>query len=314
MNVILLNKTGSQAKNISLSTTTLWSLFIFVSLSFSSLVFSIYQLNQPQTLQQLSETLTPDLEGEDQLLALLQLQGQEITQTGLKAKSQVEALSLRVAKMQAQMIRMEQLGQKLVKVAKLSKKEFDFSTTPAMGGPNVANLPDVEGRIASVLAELENKESQLAVIETLIEQRIQKNLQNPRGKPAEKGWISSYFGRRKDPFSGKRAMHNGIDVAGKEGAKIIATAEGIVTWAEERSGYGNLIEIEHGNGLITRYGHCQSIAVKVGQQIKQGDSLGTIGSTGRSTGPHIHYEVIKNGVKINPMKYVRLSRLASNLN
>jgi len=103
-------------------------------------------------------------------------------------------------------------------------------------------------------------------------------------------------------------------VAGKEGAKIIATAEGIVTWAEERSGYGNLIEIEHGNGLITRYGHCQSITVKVGQQIKQGDSLGTIGSTGRSTGPHIHYEVIKNGVKIDPMKYVRRSRLASNLN
>jgi len=212
------------------------------------------------------------------------------------------------------MMRMEQLGKKLVKVARLNKKEFDFSVAPAIGGPEAINLPEVEGRIAAVMTELESKENQLAVIETLIEQRIIKNLQSPQGRPTQKGWISSYFGRRKDPFTGKQAMHRGIDVAGKEGAKIIATANGVVTWAEERSGYGNLIEIEHGNGLITRYGHCQSIDVEVGQQIQQGESLGTIGSTGRSTGPHIHYEVIKNGIKINPMKYVQRSRLALNLN
>jgi len=313
MNLIIVNKSGTGARNISLPNYLLVSLIILSIVLIFSLAYTIYQLKQPNAIQQLSEQLTPELSGDDQLMALIQIQRQELEQTKLAAKSQVEALSLRIAKMQAKMIRLDQLGKKLVKVAKLNKKEFNFNSAPAMGGPEVIKIPELEGRIASVLNELENKESQLAVIETLIEQRIITNLQKPKGKPTQKGWISSYFGQRKDPFSGRKAMHRGIDVAGKEGEKIVATANGVVTWAEERSGYGKLIEVDHGNGLITRYGHCESIGVTVGQQVMQGESLGTIGSTGRSTGPHIHYEVIKNGVKVNPLKYVRQSRVALNL-
>jgi len=313
MNLIIVNKSGTRAKNVALSPFLLGFLVLLITIAFVSLAYTITHFNKNKNNLNISQPLPSNLSGDDQLLALLELQRQELQQTKLLATSQVEALSLRVAKMQAQMMRLDQLGSKLVKVAKLNKKEFDFSKAPAIGGPETINLPEIEARIAAVLKELENKENQLSVIETLIEQRMTANLQKPTGKPAEKGWISSYFGKRKDPFTGRSAVHRGIDVAGKEGAKIIATAHGVVTWAEERSGYGKLIEIDHGNGLITRYGHCESIDVQVGQQIEQGDALGSIGSTGRSTGPHIHYEVIKNGVKINPLKYVRQKRVALNL-
>lgn len=313
MNLLIVNKSGIGAKNIHIPSFVIALSIVLFLVLISSLAYTIHHLNQPNGIQQLSQHLAPQLEGDDQLYALVQLQKQELEQTQLEAQSQVEALSLRLAKMQAQVMRLEQLGQKLVKVAKLNKKEFDFNDNPAIGGPNMIQLPELEKRIASVLAELDSKESQLTVIETLIEQRIMSNLQKPKGKPTQKGWISSYFGQRKDPFTGRQSMHRGIDVAGKEGEKIVATANGVVTWAEERSGYGKLIEVDHGNGLLTRYGHCESIDVEVGQQVMQGESLGTIGSTGRSTGPHIHYEVIKNGVKVNPLKYVRQSRVALNL-
>ena len=124
------------------------------------------------------------------------------------------------------------------------------------------------------------------------------------GRPIQKGWLSSYYGIRKDPFNGMPAMHKGVDFAGEEGAAVLATGSGVVTWSDSRFGYGNLIEIDHGDGVVTRYGHNKELLVKVGEIVNKGQQISLMGSTGRSTGPHVHYEVLKNGKQIDPLPYI----------
>jgi len=124
------------------------------------------------------------------------------------------------------------------------------------------------------------------------------------GRPISRGWMSSRFGRRVDPITGAMAWHAGVDFAGKEGADVIAVASGVVVFAGVRSGYGKMIELNHGGGYKTRYGHHQDLLVEAGDVVKRGQVIGSIGSTGRSTGPHVHFEVLKNGKKVDPKRYV----------
>ncbi len=222
---------------------------------------------------------------------------------------ELDALAARLGTMQANVIRLNALGQRLVRVAKLDKKEFDFKNAPAYGGPSekesVAGL-DFVNVVASLDQQLTSREAQLNILEEVIMNRQLRRESKPRGRPITKGWTSSYFGKRADPFTGKLAMHKGMDFAGKEGSKIVAVASGVVTWSGDRYGYGGLIEINHGNGYTTRYGHNAELLVKVGDSIEKGQTISLMGSTGRSTGPHVHFEVLKNDRQIDPSKFVAL--------
>jgi murein DD-endopeptidase MepM/ murein hydrolase activator NlpD len=232
-----------------------------------------------------------------------------IKQARLSAESELDALAARLGKMQANVIRLNALGQRLVRVSKLDSKEFNFKNAPSYGGPveseSVASV-DFDSVISSLDKALSSREEQLAVLEEVIMNRQLRNQTKPRGRPIKKGWTSSYFGKRPDPFTGKIAMHKGMDFAGKEGSEIVAVASGVVTWSGERYGYGNLIEINHGNGYATRYGHNAKLLVKVGDSVEKGQVISLMGSTGRSTGPHVHFEVLKNDRQINPAKFVAL--------
>lgn len=232
-----------------------------------------------------------------------------INEARLSAESELDTLAARLGKMQANVIRLNALGQRLVKVAKLDSKEFNFKNAPSYGGPAeteaVASL-DFNNVISSLDKQLSSREEQLAVLEEVIMNRQLRSDSKPRGKPITKGWTSSYYGKRADPFTGKIAMHKGMDFAGKEGSGIIAVANGVVTWAGDRYGYGNLIEINHGNGYTTRYGHNAKLLVEVGDSVEKGQVISLMGSTGRSTGPHVHFEVLKNDRQINPAKFVAL--------
>ena len=225
------------------------------------------------------------------------------------AEYELDALAARLGKMQANVTRLNALGRRLVKVAKLDSKEFNFKSAPSYGGPSekdsVARI-DFVNVIATLDEQLSSREEQLDLLEDVIMNRQLKNESKPRGRPILKGWTSSYFGKRTDPFTGKLAMHKGMDFAGKEDSEIIAVANGVVTWAGDRYGYGNLVEINHGNGYTTRYGHNAKLLVKVGDTVKKGQTISRMGSTGRSTGPHVHYEVLKNDKQINPTKFVAL--------
>lgn len=232
-----------------------------------------------------------------------------INEARQSAESELDALAARLGKMQANVIRVNALGQRLVKVAKLDSKEFNFKSTPSYGGPaeadTVASI-DFDSVIANLDKQLSSREEQLEVLEEVIMNRQLRDESKPRGRPITKGWTSSYYGKRTDPFSGKLAMHKGMDFAGKEGSEIIAVASGVVTWAGERYGYGELIEISHGNGYSTRYGHNAELLVEVGDSVEKGQAISHMGSTGRSTGPHVHFEVLKNDRQVNPAKFVAL--------
>ena len=232
-----------------------------------------------------------------------------INEARQSATSELDALAARLGKMQADVIRLNALGQRLVRVAKLDAKEFDFKNAPAYGGPSesesVASI-DFDNVVANLDKQLSSREEQLDVLEEVIMNRQHRNESKPRGRPITKGWTSSYYGKRADPFTGKLAMHKGMDFAGKEGSEIVSVASGVVTWAGDRYGYGHLIEINHGNGYSTRYGHNAKLAVSVGDSVEKGQLISYMGSTGRSTGPHVHFEVLKNDRQVNPAKFVAL--------
>jgi murein DD-endopeptidase MepM/ murein hydrolase activator NlpD len=232
-----------------------------------------------------------------------------INEARRSAESELDTLAARLGNMQANVIRLNALGQRLVKVAKLDSKEFNFKNTPSYGGPNEAEAVasiDFDNVIADLDKQLNSREEQLAVLEEVIMNRQLRSESKPRGRPIKKGWTSSYYGKRADPFTGKLAMHKGMDFAGKEGSEIVAVANGVVTWAGDRYGYGNLVEVNHGNGYTTRYGHNAKLLVEVGDSVEKGQAISHMGSTGRSTGPHVHFEVLKNDRQVNPAKFVAL--------
>ena len=226
-------------------------------------------------------------------------------------RQQVTAVAMKLAELQSQVLRLNALGDRLAEEASIPDSEFNFQQSPPSGGPMIhskdeqpISLANLLINIATLEETLEHEEKQLKMLESIALGHHIENTSYLSGRPITKGWLSSYFGIRKDPFSGKPAMHKGVDFAGSEDADIIATASGVVSWAGERYGYGQLIEINHGDSMKTRYGHNKTIKVSVGDVVTKGQVIAKMGSTGRSTGPHVHYEILRNNRQIDPKKYV----------
>jgi murein DD-endopeptidase MepM/ murein hydrolase activator NlpD len=258
-----------------------------------------------------------DLAGTTELLALraeLDAQRAEIVEAQQKAEDTFDALAIRLGQMNAHVIRLNALGRRLTEMARLEDGEFDFDSPPAIGGPeeteSLANM-DRAGMVAeldTLAVSLADRERQLEVLESVLLTRNLGEQIFPEGRPVKAGWISSYFGKRTDPFTGKTARHKGVDFAGKAGADIVAVASGVVTYSGNRFGYGLMVEIDHGNGYVTRYAHNAENAVQVGDEVRKGDVIGYIGSTGRATGPNLHFEVIKDNKVLNPLNFIKSSK------
>jgi murein DD-endopeptidase MepM/ murein hydrolase activator NlpD len=245
---------------------------------------------------------------------VLKDQDQQIKVASREAQENLQASTLKLAKLQARIVRLDALGERLTRVADLEEGEFDFSQPPAVGGPavetGVGTTPkNYLQQLGQLADDIESRERQLSVLETLI---VDRNMQDDvfiAGRPVTKGWMSSRFGERNDPITGRNAWHNGVDFAGKEGADVVTVAAGVVVYSAVRSGYGKMIEINHGSGFSTRYGHHKELVVKVGDIVKKGQVIALMGSSGRSTGPHVHFEVFKNGRVVDPSSYIhRASR------
>ncbi len=224
----------------------------------------------------------------------------------------LDALAIRIAQMNARIIRLDAVGRRLTDMAEIDADEFDFDSEPALGGPEVrmagsAAIPDVVEAMHSLDDQLNTREAQLDVLEAVLANQQLKDRVYPQGRPVKSGWLSSYFGKRTDPFTGKPANHTGIDFAGKMGAEIIAVADGVVTWSGDRYGYGIMVEINHGNGYATRYAHNSENLVQVGDEVKKGQTVALMGETGRATGPNLHFEVLKSGRRVNPVNFIRES-------
>ena len=227
--------------------------------------------------------------------------------------AQLEALTIRMASLQARLIRLDALGERLTNAAGLDDGEFDFTQAPSVGGPEVIlnengtefQMPDFLQELDDLAEQIESRQQQLELLDSILIERESQSEFSVSGRPVSRGYISSGFGRRIDPFTGNLAWHQGVDFStGKSGEDVFAVAAGVVTFAGEKPGFGKMVQLDHGNGFETLYAHDQKVLVKVGDVVKKGQIIALSGSTGRSSGPHVHFEVHKNGRVVDPASYI----------
>jgi murein DD-endopeptidase MepM/ murein hydrolase activator NlpD len=308
MDITLFCRNGSKSHCLHLNSTVI--IAVVVGLPLLSGLASYHLKPAPIVIEQ-SKQLSDNLSLKKEIAQ----QKQQLNSAVGAANKTLDSLALKLGQVQAKMTRVEALGTSLVEEEKLDNGEFDFNTTPPIGGlSNATNknnsVVDFVAELDALSSRLDDRYEQLNILEDMMLNAEMHSFSVPSGRPILKGWLSSHYGKRKDPFSGKDAIHHGLDFAGKEGSSVVATASGIVIWSGKRYGYGNLVEIDHGNHYVTRYAHNKENLVKLGDYVEKGKVLALMGSTGRSTGPHVHYEVLKRNRHLNPKKYVK--HIASN--
>ncbi|NLA67070.1 MAG: peptidoglycan DD-metalloendopeptidase family protein [Gammaproteobacteria bacterium] len=241
------------------------------------------------------------------LRAELASQDAQLEDTRREAQREVNALAARLGELQAQANRLNALGDRLTRVAQLGDGEFDFNSPVGLGGHGpVEDMAASELRegIAGLDLEFGAAGGQLSVLEMLLFNRELDRNAVPSRSPVAASYITSGFGRRADPFGRGAAWHKGIDFSANTGDTVMAVADGVVSYSGRRSGYGNVVEIDHGNGYVTRYAHNSANVVQVGDLVRAGQKIARAGSTGRSTGAHVHFEVWDDGRVVNPRKFL----------
>ena len=307
MNIIVLTKSQTQARQIDLMSPKFLVLGLTLLIAaFSLLFFTGYRLG----------TSGIDPQEHVRLLSLQESLNQQSLSIDKKSENQnnnvqekVNAVAIRLGQLQARIIRLDAMGGRLTEMAGLKQSEFNFDEVPPQGGPEQApekvDLDELGSELSIFERHLGNREHQLEILDTIIGVQDITRQSEPLGKPVPAGWISSYYGTRIDPFTGKKASHTGIDFAGYDGADVITVAAGVVTWAGTRSGYGEMIEVNHGNGYSTRYAHNKVNLVAVGDQVEKYAVIALMGQSGRATGPNLHFEVLKNGQSVNPVPFIK---------
>jgi murein DD-endopeptidase MepM/ murein hydrolase activator NlpD len=224
-----------------------------------------------------------------------------------QAQREVNALAARLGELQAEANRLNALGERLTRTGQLADGEFDFDQPVGVGGVGkVHDMParDLRMGMDQLQSSFKASGEQLSVLESLLFNRKLDQEAMPSRMPITHSYITSGFGGRADPFGGGAAFHKGIDFHATTGDPVLAVADGVVSYAGVRSGYGNVIEVDHGNGYVTRYAHNSRLLVQVGDLVRSGQQVAKAGSTGRSTGAHVHFEVWVNGVVVNPRKFL----------
>jgi len=302
MNIIWFSRTAGQARQLNLAHPVTLGLVGALVLGILGTAFALGM----QLGQRSGKALVRLDSG--QWVAAMGEEKQQIAELKTQLQERVDAMAMRLGEVNAHVIRLDALGKRLTEMANIDHRELDFDSAPSTGGPESegvsAQIPDLTQMMESLERRVDLRDAQLAALENVILARKLKEEIHPEGRPVQAGFISSYFGDRQDPFTGHQAFHKGMDFAGSAGSEVMAVAAGVVTWAGERSGYGSLIEISHGNGYVTRYGHNQRTLVAVGQTVTRGQRVALMGSTGRSTGPHVHFEVLRNGRQVDPASFI----------
>ncbi|WP_295456071.1 M23 family metallopeptidase [uncultured Thiodictyon sp.] len=217
-------------------------------------------------------------------------------------------LTARLGDMQAELTRINALGERVAGMAGLDQHEFDFGNPPPQGGPEDGPAQDytireIASELGSMVSLLKDRKRKLEILEEAIPGKDLTAKSVPAGWPIRSGYITSNYGMRVHPIRHRAIFHQGVDFAAPSGSPVVAVADGVVTFNGHRHGYGNLIEIRHANGYSTRYGHNSFNSVQEGQQVRKGQVIGAVGSTGSATGPHVHFEVLKDGEHENPMQF-----------
>lgn len=293
MQIIIISSDNTRQKHWHFSRASLWMLSALLLLSTLLAANYLSKAAEPIAIQHQAAQQLNDAQADYQ---------QNIAEMQIFYAKQLGGL-------QAEAIRLKVLSKKLADIAGIDTSDLMFDSIPAQGGIEEQETPlsDAEFRagISQLSDEFSGQTQTLSALQQYLINRSNITDAIPSGRPIKKGWMSSNYGYRIDPFTGKKAFHSGIDFAGKEGSPVVAVADGIVTWVGKRDGYGGLVEVDHGNGYVTRYAHNEEIEVHQGERVRKGQVLSLMGSTGRSTGPHVHFEVLRDGRKVNPYSFVK---------
>lgn len=304
MHIILVSDRLATARTITITARHL----VLAVFGFALTVLAVSSLFSYVTMRHAAEVRLPFLQS---LLVSVRDQETRVTQDFMREN--LNAMAVRLGQLQARLMHLDTLGERLGQLSGIKTPEAQPIDKSGQGGPLIspsrALTPhDLQLQIDQFSRQLESKGDYLGLIESeMIDERVRKN-QLPTALPVEAHWNASGFGWRIDPITGAQAMHEGIDFIADSGTPIVAAAAGIVIAAERHPAYGNLVEIDHGNDLVTRYAHASRILVKEGALVKRGQKIAEVGSTGRSTGPHLHFEVRFKGAPQNPGRFLQNAR------
>jgi murein DD-endopeptidase MepM/ murein hydrolase activator NlpD len=297
MQIMIFNERWSVPKNFDVSGRMLAGLGALVFLLSALLALGLYGV----TLKYAADIPVPFLREAFMNAAVTEQKRQDQF-----VRENINLMALQLGEVKAQMLRLESLGERVSGLAGL-KNEFNFKTSPGSGGLEVnaqdLSLPQLLNLLEGTNKQLSQRSDAFSVLESALLEKTLKARQIPTSQPVE-GVTGSGYGARVDPFTGRAAFHQGIDFNAPSGTDIHAAAGGVVVVSEWHPGFGNMVEIEHGNELVTRYAHASKVLVKAGDLVKRGQKIAEVGSTGRSTGPHLHFEVLVNGIAQNPMRFL----------
>lgn len=303
MNIILVSNRFAKARSITL---TRVHLLVIVILAFALFVGAV------MTAQYNIVRLQPGSVSNELRAWLASAQEEELQKQQAYVHESMDTMAKRLGQMQAQLLRLDNLGVRLAKMTGMKPQEFSFDDLPAQGGPYIpapqqadVSLGNMDQQLLNLAALLSDRGDKLVALETLLRQDNLSKRLLPSIAPVTDGWYSSNFGWRIDPFTGKNAMHEGVDFMAVAGTPIYASAGGVVVYADYHPQYGNMVEIDHGNDIVTRYAHASKLVTKVGAVVRRGQKIAEVGSTGRSTGNHLHFEVRYKGVAQSPVRFLQ---------
>lgn len=302
MNIILVSNSSAKARSLTLTGTHM----TLAALAALGLFVAAVLMAQYAIVRFQSGTISNELRG-----WLASAQDEELRKQELFMRQSLDAMAVRLGQMQAQLQRLDGLGVRLAKLSGMKPQEFSFGQKPAQGGPLLTVPPQQDISLETMLQQLDelnsllgDRSDKLVALETLLQQDKLDKKMLPSVAPITVSWYSSNFGWRIDPFTGKNAMHEGVDYMVPAGTPVYASAGGVVVFAGMHPQYGNMVEIDHGNQIITRYAHASRLLVKVGEVVRRGYEIARVGSTGRSTGNHLHFEVRYRGTAQNPVRFL----------
>ena len=306
MHIILVSRRLTKTKSLTLSTPHLVGVGFAMAMTVLLLAAGLFYV----TLRHAAQLKLPYLE-----TVVLSAQAQESQRTEAFLRENLNAMAVKLGEMQAQLMRLDALGERLAALAGFKPSEFRFSETPGRGGAISSSLPaknlsvgELTHQMEQVARQMENRNDSLGILESqLFDAKIKKKLM-PTIPPVEGSWSASSFGWRIDPITGMQAMHEGVDFIADVGTPIFAAAGGLVTVAETHHQYGLTVEIDHGNDFMTRYAHASKVFVKPGDVVQRGRKVAEVGNSGRTTGPHLHFEVRYKGVAQNPARFLQAAK------
>jgi len=303
MNIILVSSGLSRARSLNVGAPQLAAMGLTLLVLMLSLVVLLHYFSLRRAVTNGSPYLRTILSG---------IQAEENARMQAYLRESLNTMASKLGELQARLVRLDAMGDRLTKVAGLKPQEFMFDRLPARGGAESlvpareVSLGELGAELDRLSKELEDRTDMLRVLESTLTEDYAKRQLIPTQKPVQAGYYSSNFGWRIDPFTGLNAFHEGLDFMAEEGTPILAAAGGVVVFAARHPQYGNMVEIDHGNDLVTRYAHASKILAKVGDVVLRGSKIAEVGSTGRSTGTHLHFEVRHRGAAQNPVRFLRM--------